>query len=85
MTGRFAVLLLLASVLPAAAQDAASLDALVDAERLTLKNDCKALELGRDLGHAVKAGWRVASVQGFDLFPMTHHLEAVALLLPPSR
>ena len=48
MTGRFAVLLLLASGLPAAAQDAASLDALVDAERLTLKNDCKALELGRD-------------------------------------
>ena len=48
MTGRFAVLFLAASVLPAAAQDAASLDALVDAEKLMLKNDCKSLELGRD-------------------------------------
>ena len=46
---------------------------------------CDPAALGRDLGHATRAGWRVASVQGFDLFPMTHHLEAVALLLPPAR
>jgi tRNA/tmRNA/rRNA uracil-C5-methylase (TrmA/RlmC/RlmD family) len=46
---------------------------------------CDPAALGRDLGHAAAAGWRVASVQGFDLFPMTHHLEAVALLLPPGR
>jgi tRNA/tmRNA/rRNA uracil-C5-methylase (TrmA/RlmC/RlmD family) len=46
---------------------------------------CDPAALGRDLGHAARLGWRVASVQGFDLFPMTHHLEAVALLVPPSR
>lgn len=46
---------------------------------------CDPAALGRDLGHAVRLGWRVASVQGFDLFPMTHHLEAVALLVPPAR
>jgi tRNA/tmRNA/rRNA uracil-C5-methylase (TrmA/RlmC/RlmD family) len=45
---------------------------------------CDPAALGRDLGHALRAGWRVGSVQGLDLFPMTHHLEAVALLLPPA-
>lgn len=46
---------------------------------------CDPAALGRDLGHVCAAGWRVASVRGFDLFPMTHHVEAVALLVPPSR
>ncbi|MBI1376434.1 MAG: class I SAM-dependent RNA methyltransferase [Frankiales bacterium] len=45
---------------------------------------CDPAALGRDVGHLRQAGWRLASVRGFDLFPMTHHLEAVALLLPPS-
>jgi len=43
---------------------------------------CDPAALGRDLGYARAQGWQVASVQGFDLFPMTHHLEAVALLIP---
>jgi tRNA/tmRNA/rRNA uracil-C5-methylase (TrmA/RlmC/RlmD family) len=45
---------------------------------------CDPAALGRDVGHARSRGWRVASVQGFDLFPMTQHVEAVALLLPPA-
>ena len=35
-------------------------------------------------GTPCAAGWRVGSVRGFDLFPMTHHVECVALLLPPA-
>lgn len=46
---------------------------------------CDPAALARDLGQVRAAGWRVASVRGFDLFPMTHHVEAVALLLPPGR
>jgi len=45
---------------------------------------CDPAALGRDLGLVREAGWRVASVRGFDLFPMTHHLEAVALIVPPA-
>ena len=45
---------------------------------------CDPASLGRDVGHARSRGWRVGSVRGLDLFPMTQHLEAVALLLPPS-
>ena len=44
---------------------------------------CDPAALGRDIGHLRSAGWHVDRVQGYDLFPMTQHLEAVALLLPP--
>ena len=44
---------------------------------------CDPAALARDLRTAVEQGWQVAAVRAFDLFPMTHHVEAVALLLPP--
>ena len=31
---------------------------------------------------ARELGYRPTSIRGFDLFPMTHHLEAVAILAP---
>jgi tRNA/tmRNA/rRNA uracil-C5-methylase (TrmA/RlmC/RlmD family) len=43
---------------------------------------CDPAALGRDLGYARGNGYEVESVQGFDLFPMTHHMEAIALLRP---
>ena len=45
---------------------------------------CDPAALGRDVGQARGLGWRLAAVRGLDLFPMTQHLEAVALLLPPE-
>ncbi|MGO1974403.1 MAG: class I SAM-dependent RNA methyltransferase [Propionibacteriaceae bacterium] len=45
---------------------------------------CDPAALGRDLGVARRAGYRVAELRAFDLFPMTHHVEAVALLVPGS-
>lgn len=45
---------------------------------------CDPVTLARDLRVARDAGWEVAAVRGFDLFPMTHHLEAVALLVPTA-
>jgi tRNA/tmRNA/rRNA uracil-C5-methylase (TrmA/RlmC/RlmD family) len=41
---------------------------------------CDPAALARDLGFAQQAGYTVGSVRAFDLFPMTHHLEAVAIL-----
>ena len=46
---------------------------------------CDPAALGRDVGVARAAGWRLAQVRGLDLFPMTSHVEAVALLLPPEQ
>ncbi|MEV7633588.1 TRAM domain-containing protein [Microbacterium sp. NPDC089318] len=41
---------------------------------------CDPVALGRDLGTFRELGWDVASLRAFDLFPHSHHFEAVALL-----
>lgn len=41
---------------------------------------CDPAALARDIGTAVAAGWQLDSLRAFDLFPMTHHVECVALL-----
>ncbi|MEO6822709.1 MAG: TRAM domain-containing protein [Candidatus Nanopelagicales bacterium] len=46
---------------------------------------CDPASLARDVGTAVGLGWSLARVVAFDLFPMTAHLETVALLLPPEE
>jgi tRNA/tmRNA/rRNA uracil-C5-methylase (TrmA/RlmC/RlmD family) len=43
---------------------------------------CDPVALGRDLAVAAAAGYRVSDVRGFDLFPMTAHVECVARLVP---
>jgi 23S rRNA (uracil1939-C5)-methyltransferase len=42
---------------------------------------CDPATLARDLKGCIGAGFRVASVQPIDMFPQTHHVEGVALLL----
>jgi 23S rRNA (uracil1939-C5)-methyltransferase len=41
---------------------------------------CDAATLARDVRGAVAAGYVVASVEPVDMFPQTHHVEAVVLL-----
>lgn len=41
---------------------------------------CDPVALARDLGAFRGLGWEVESLQAFDLFPHSHHIEAVALL-----
>lgn len=43
---------------------------------------CDPAALGRDVGLFLAAGWELVEVRGFDLFPMTQHVECVALLRP---
>ncbi len=42
---------------------------------------CDPAALARDVALLRERGYRLAAVDGFDAFPMTHHLEAVALLV----
>ncbi len=43
---------------------------------------CDPAALARDIAYAADAGYRVRSVRAFDAFPMTHHLETIAVLEP---
>jgi tRNA/tmRNA/rRNA uracil-C5-methylase (TrmA/RlmC/RlmD family) len=43
---------------------------------------CDPAALARDLGYFAEAGYRLADLRAFDLFPMTHHVECVALVVP---
>ncbi|WP_414167766.1 class I SAM-dependent RNA methyltransferase [Streptoverticillium reticulum] len=41
---------------------------------------CDPAALARDLGYFAEEGYRPAVLRAFDLFPMTHHVECVAVL-----
>jgi tRNA/tmRNA/rRNA uracil-C5-methylase (TrmA/RlmC/RlmD family) len=43
---------------------------------------CDPAALARDVAAAGRAGWKLADLTAFDAFPMTHHVECVALLVP---
>jgi len=43
---------------------------------------CDPAALARDVAAFADAGYRLAAVRGFDAFPMTAHVESVALLVP---
>ncbi|MEN2745674.1 class I SAM-dependent RNA methyltransferase [Sinomonas halotolerans] len=46
---------------------------------------CDPASFARDVGLFRKAGWRLERLRAFDLYPQTHHVETVGLLLPPGR
>jgi tRNA/tmRNA/rRNA uracil-C5-methylase (TrmA/RlmC/RlmD family) len=43
---------------------------------------CDPAAFARDLRAALDAGWRLDRLRAFDCFPMTQHVETVALLVP---
>ncbi len=45
---------------------------------------CDPASFARDLRVLLDAGWGLGSLRGFDLFPMTEHIELVAVIEPPQ-
>jgi len=43
---------------------------------------CDPATLARDIGLLVARGWTLDGLRAFDAFPMTHHVECVAVLVP---
>jgi len=43
---------------------------------------CDPATLARDIAVFGELGWALAGLRAFDAFPMTHHLECVAALVP---
>ncbi|MBT0769196.1 class I SAM-dependent RNA methyltransferase [Kineosporia sp. J2-2] len=52
------------------------------APRVVVYVACDPAALARDLATAAAAGYRLTGLRAFDLFPMTHHVECVAVLEP---
>ncbi|WP_282797655.1 class I SAM-dependent RNA methyltransferase [Streptomyces sp. CC224B] len=46
---------------------------------------CDPAALARDLGYFREGGYRVRTLRAFDLFPMTQHVECVAILEPAAK
>lgn len=46
---------------------------------------CDPAAFARDVRTFAELGWRLAALRGFDLFPMTQHVELVGLFLPPTQ
>ncbi|WEH36301.1 class I SAM-dependent RNA methyltransferase [Streptomyces sp. AM 4-1-1] len=46
---------------------------------------CDPAALARDLGYFRDGGYTVRTLRAFDLFPMTHHVECVAILEPAAK
>jgi tRNA/tmRNA/rRNA uracil-C5-methylase (TrmA/RlmC/RlmD family) len=62
----------------------AALVALVPAPRAVAYVSCDPASFARDLRVALDAGWTMDTLRSFDLFPMTEHVELVAILHPPG-
>jgi tRNA/tmRNA/rRNA uracil-C5-methylase (TrmA/RlmC/RlmD family) len=45
---------------------------------------CDAASFARDARVLLEDGWSLPSLRAFDIFPMTEHVELVALLMPPG-
>jgi tRNA/tmRNA/rRNA uracil-C5-methylase (TrmA/RlmC/RlmD family) len=45
---------------------------------------CDPASFARDLGILLGAGWTMPGLRAFDIFPMTEHVELVAILEPPE-
>ncbi|WP_405805573.1 class I SAM-dependent RNA methyltransferase [Streptomyces sp. NBC_00210] len=46
---------------------------------------CDPAALARDLAYFADAGYKPRTLRAFDLFPMTHHVECVAILEPAAK
>ncbi|MFT4199519.1 MAG: class I SAM-dependent RNA methyltransferase, partial [Gordonia sp. (in: high G+C Gram-positive bacteria)] len=61
---------------------AAVVDAVVAAGPTAIVHvGCDPAAFARDIGRVSAAGYRLTAVRGFDAFPLTHHVEAMALLV----
>ena len=62
----------------------ASLAALQPGARRIVYVACDPASFARDLRVLLDAGWVLHSLKAFDLFPMTYHVELVAVIEPPQ-
>ncbi len=62
-----------------------AVSALTPAPRSVVYVSCDPASFSRDLRVLLDAGWDLAGLRAFDLFPMTEHVELVATIRPTRR
>jgi tRNA/tmRNA/rRNA uracil-C5-methylase (TrmA/RlmC/RlmD family) len=62
-----------------------ALVSLVPSPRFVAYVACDPASFARDLRVMLDAKWTIRSLRGFDLFPMTEHVELVGILAPPDQ
>ena len=62
-----------------------AVSALMPAPRSVVYVSCDPASFSRDLRVLLDAGWDLAGLRAFDLFPMTEHVELVATIRPTRR
>ncbi|WP_341721178.1 TRAM domain-containing protein [Micromonospora sp. FIMYZ51] len=60
-------------------------DVVAAAPRAVAYVACDPAAFARDLRVFTGLGWRLAALRGYDLFPMTQHVELVGLLVPGEK
>jgi len=45
---------------------------------------CDPAALARDTAYLKDSGYRLTSLRAYDAFPMTHHIECIAVFAPPG-
>jgi len=58
---------------------------LAGAPRTVIYVACDPAALARDLRTALELRWRLTALTGYDAYPMTHHVECIAVLEPDSE
>ncbi|MGH9170166.1 MAG: class I SAM-dependent RNA methyltransferase [Acidimicrobiales bacterium] len=68
----------------AGVQVMSALTALAPRLRRIIYVSCDPASFARDLRATVEAGWSLGAIRALDLFPMTEHVELVALMTAPA-
>jgi len=50
--------------------------------RVVIYVACDPAALARDTAYLAGSGYSLSKIRAFDLFPMTHHIESVAIFTP---
>ncbi|MCW2525033.1 MAG: class SAM-dependent methyltransferase, partial [Frankiales bacterium] len=58
---------------------------LDDHPRTVVYVACDPAALARDVRVAIEAGWELTDLTAYDAYPMTHHVECIAVLRPGHR
>ena len=65
---------------PRSGCDKDGLSAILELAQNIIYVSCNPQTLKRDVNYLISEGFKLESIQGFDMFPYTYHIETIAIL-----